>query len=96
MKITREEVLKVADLARLEIPEASIDRMAGQIGKILEYVATLNGVDTEQVVPTSHAVSMPTPFREDAEKGQLDREAATANAPETEDGNFAVPKIIGE
>jgi aspartyl-tRNA(Asn)/glutamyl-tRNA(Gln) amidotransferase subunit C len=96
MKITREEVLKVADLARLEIPDASIDRMAVQIGEILEYVDALNRVNTAGVVPTSHAVFMETPFREDEEKVQLDREAALANAPETEDGNFVVPKIIGE
>jgi aspartyl-tRNA(Asn)/glutamyl-tRNA(Gln) amidotransferase subunit C len=95
MRITREEVLHVANLARLELDEASIDTFAGQIGKILEYVETLNQVDTEGVVPTSHAIFLSNAFREDEERGHLDREVALSNAPEKEDGNFVVPKVVG-
>ena len=95
MKITKAEVLHVADLARLDLDEASIDRFAGQIGNILEYVAKLNEVDTEGIQPTSHAISITNVFREDQQRQPLDREKALENAPEKEDGNFVVPKVVG-
>jgi len=95
MKITKNEVLHVAELARLDLDEASIDLFSGQIAKILEYVDQLNKVDTSGVKPTSHAISLTNAFREDQQKEHLDREIALANAPEKEDGNFVVPKVVG-
>ena len=95
MKITREEVLYVADLARLDLDEASIGAFAEQIANILEYIDMLNQIDTAGVNPTSHAISLINAFREDEEKGHLERDRALANAPEKEDGNFIVPKVVG-
>ena len=95
MKITREEVIHVANLARLDVDEALIDKFAKQIGMILEYIDSLNRVDTEGVTPTSHAISLTNAFREDDVKEDFDKDSALANAPEKEDGNFIVPKIIG-
>ena len=94
MKITKDEVLYVADLARLNLAEAAIEKFAGQIGEILEYVDKLNEVNTEGVKPTSHAISLTNAFREDEPREHLDREKALANAPEKEEGSFIVPKII--
>ena len=94
MKITKDEVMHVANLARLDMDEASIDKFAGQIGTILEYVDVLNRVDTQGVTPTSHAISLTNVFREDREKKTLERDKALANAPQKEDGNFVVPKVI--
>ena len=94
MKITKEEVLYVANLARLDLDEASIDKFAGQIGNILEYIELLNQVDTQDVKPTSHAIELTNAFRDDEEKEHLDRERALANAPRKEDGSFIVPKVI--
>jgi aspartyl-tRNA(Asn)/glutamyl-tRNA(Gln) amidotransferase subunit C len=95
MKITKDEVLHVANLARLDIDEASMDKFARQIGTILEYVDTLGRVDTQGVEPTSHAIFLNNAFREDDERENLDQDKALANAPEQEDGNFVVPKVIG-
>ena len=95
MKITKKEVLYVADLARLNLDAAAIEKFAGQIGEILEYVDKLNEVNTEGVKPTSHAISLNNAFREDEQKEHLDREQALANAPQKEDGNFLVPKVVG-
>jgi aspartyl-tRNA(Asn)/glutamyl-tRNA(Gln) amidotransferase subunit C len=95
MKITKDEVLYVADLARLDLDDASIEKFAGQIGDVLEYVDKLNEVDTEGLRPTSHAISLTNAFREDEQRQSLDREQALANAPEKEDGNFVVPKVVG-
>lgn len=94
MNITREEVIQVARLARLEPDAETIDRMCAQIGKVLEYVAQLNEVQTETVFPTSHALDLTNAFREDVEGGHLDRKLALSNAPEKEDGDFLVPKVI--
>ena len=95
MKITKEEILHVSDLARLEIDEASIDKFAVQIGNILDYVDQLRQVDTSGIKPTSRALALTNAFREDAETRHLEREASLANAPEQEDGSFVVPKVVG-
>ena len=94
MKITKEEVLHVANLARLDVDKVLIDKFAEQIGTILEYVDTLNRVDTKDVTPTSHAIFLTNAFREDEEKQSIDNDSALSNAPEKEDGNFIVPKVI--
>jgi aspartyl-tRNA(Asn)/glutamyl-tRNA(Gln) amidotransferase subunit C len=94
MKISQKQVLHVAHLARLDIPEAAVDRLADQIGTILDYVDTLNQVDTTGVSATSHAITLTNAFREDDEQGHLDPQASLDNAPEREDGSFVVPKVI--
>ena len=94
MKITQAEVLHVAHLARLDIDDADIDRLASQIGTILDYVDTLKQVDTAGVPATSHAISLTNAFREDERQDHLDQEASLANAPEKDDGAFVVPKVI--
>lgn len=94
MKISKEEIMYVADLARLDLNEASIAKFAAQIAKILEYMDLLNRVHTEGVKPTSHAIALTNAFREDDESEHLDRDLVLANAPEKEDGNFIVPKVI--
>lgn len=97
MKITKDEVLHVANLARLEISPENIDRFAEQIGQILDYVETLNTVDTDGVRPTSHAISLTNAFREDREIEHLERNAVLKNAPDKDedDGSFLVPKVVG-
>lgn len=95
MGITREEIIHVANLARLEVGEKEIDTFADQLGEVLEYVNTLKQVDTGGVPPTSHAISLTNAFREDVTSGHLDRDKALNNAPEKEDGSFLVPKVVG-
>lgn len=94
-KISKEEVKHVADLARLDMDESSIEIFSEQIGNILQYIDTLNRVDTENAKPTSHAVFLENAFREDEVHEHIDRDLALANAPEKEDGNFIVPRVIG-
>ena len=95
MKMTKEEVLYVARLARLDLDADSIETFAGQIDEILGYIEKLNQVDTQGINPTSHAVSLTNAFRDDAGRQHLDREKALANAPEQEEGQFVVPKVVG-
>jgi aspartyl-tRNA(Asn)/glutamyl-tRNA(Gln) amidotransferase subunit C len=95
MKITKEEVLYVAHLARLDLDDESIGRFAGQIGEILGYIDKLNQVETEGTRPTSHAIFLTNAFRDDKPGEHLNRDRALANAPDQEDGNFVVPKVVG-
>jgi aspartyl-tRNA(Asn)/glutamyl-tRNA(Gln) amidotransferase subunit C len=94
MKISKQEVAHVARLARLTIDDARLDQLAAQLGDILAYVETLNRLDTSGVEPTSHAVDICNVFRADEPVASLDRNAATANAPEALNGDFIVPKVI--
>ncbi|HEX7519561.1 MAG TPA: Asp-tRNA(Asn)/Glu-tRNA(Gln) amidotransferase subunit GatC [Candidatus Deferrimicrobium sp.] len=94
MAITREEVLHVARLARLSLPEAEAERLREQLSTILDYVKQLDRVDTHDVIPTSHAVETGTPFRDDVVETFGDREALLANAPDRKNDCFRVPRII--
>jgi aspartyl-tRNA(Asn)/glutamyl-tRNA(Gln) amidotransferase subunit C len=95
MKITQEEVLHVATLARLNLDEASVNKFSRQLGTILEYVDQLNEVPTEGITPTSHAIFLTNAFREDEGIRHMDRESALANAPEKDEGSFIVPRVVG-
>ncbi len=94
-RISREEVRHVADLSRLDMDDESIRVFSDQIGEILQYINTLQAVDTENVKPTFHAISLTNAFREDEVKEHLDADSAVSNAPESEDNVFLVPKVIG-
>lgn len=95
MQITKDEVRHVARLAQLALDDEALDDMAAQIGTILEYVETLNRIDTTAVQPTAHAVSAPiTPVREDVAGEHLPRDQALSNAPAEDGESFLVPRVI--
>lgn len=94
MKITRAEVEHVAKLARLELTDAELDTFTGQMDGILAYVEKLNALDTDGIVPTSHAVPMENAFRADEPTGSIGVENALANAPLRAESFFRVPKVI--
>ena len=94
MKITKEEVVHVARLARLDLEDEAIELYTKQLGDILTYMDTLNRVDTKDVSPTSHAIFINNAFREDEVEASIPAERALANAPESEVGSFIVPKVI--
>jgi aspartyl-tRNA(Asn)/glutamyl-tRNA(Gln) amidotransferase subunit C len=95
MKITKKDVMHVAELARIDLSDDAIDVFAEQIGDILDYVDQLKRVPTEGVAPTSHAISLTNAFREDEVAEPSDAGRALENAPERQDGYFIVPKVIG-
>ncbi|HJV34405.1 Asp-tRNA(Asn)/Glu-tRNA(Gln) amidotransferase subunit GatC [Geomonas sp.] len=94
MKITRAEVEHVARLARLELSDPELDTFTAQMDSILAYVEKLNALDTEGIVPTSHAVPMENAFRPDTLKESIGVDAALANAPKHTESFFRVPKVI--
>jgi aspartyl-tRNA(Asn)/glutamyl-tRNA(Gln) amidotransferase subunit C len=94
--ITREEVAHLADLARIDLDEEELDRLAPQLSVILESVASISGVAGDDVPPTSHALPLTNVFREDVVTPCLTPEQALANAPEVEQQRFSVPRILGD
>jgi aspartyl-tRNA(Asn)/glutamyl-tRNA(Gln) amidotransferase subunit C len=94
MKITPQEVSHVADLARLHMSPEEVEEMTRQLDDILTYVAKLNELDTEGIVPTTHAISIVNAFREDEVKPSLEREKTLANAPGQNGESFVVPRVI--
>jgi len=94
MKITAAEVSHVANLARLHMSGEEVEAMARQLDDILTYVAKLNELATEDVVPTSHAISIVNAFREDEVLPSLPREKALANGPRQNGEAFVVPRVI--
>ncbi|CAN2049697.1 aspartyl-tRNA(Asn)/glutamyl-tRNA(Gln) amidotransferase subunit C [Candidatus Magnetomoraceae bacterium gMMP-1] len=95
MKITKDEILQVANLARLNLEESDVERLTQEVGDILNYMDMLNQVDTSGIAPTSHAIFMNNAFREDEIKPSIETDAALANAPEKEGKSFIVPRVIG-
>ncbi|MFH1091287.1 MAG: Asp-tRNA(Asn)/Glu-tRNA(Gln) amidotransferase subunit GatC [Pseudomonadota bacterium] len=94
MKITRQEVEHVAQLARLKVGPEEITRLTGQLNRILDYVDKLNELDTSGLEPMAHALSLATPFRDDVVRESIDPEKALGNAPQRQDSFFVVPKVF--
>ena len=94
MKITRQEVEHVANLARLRFKEVEMERFTHQLNVILAYIDKLNELDTSGVEPTYHVLDLVNVFREDEIQPSLPKEIALANAPERADGFFKVPRIV--
>jgi len=94
MKIGVEDVEYVARLARLRLSDEEKEEFTGQLNDILTYMDKLNEVDTTEVEPTSHVISITNVLRNDGVRESLPREPSLRNAPEAERGFYKVPKII--
>jgi aspartyl-tRNA(Asn)/glutamyl-tRNA(Gln) amidotransferase subunit C len=96
MAITRETVLHVAKLARLELADSEIDRMQKDLGNILEYVNSLAELDTASVEETTQFAALGAPLRPDVVEPSLPNELALREAPRSSGGGFAVPAFVDE
>ena len=96
MALSPEEVDKLGRLARIDLSEDELVRLAPQLDVILESVARVSEVDLDDVPPTSHALPLSNVFRPDEVTQGLTREQALAGAPAVEQDRFRVPRILGE
>lgn len=94
MRITPDEVRKVARLARLSLPDDELQRIAADMDAILDYVADLETLDTDAIVPTAHAVPLENAVRPDELRPTAIRDAVLAVAPAAAENCFRVPKVI--
>ena len=89
--IDRDEVRHVARLARLELSDEEVDRMAVELAGVLEHISTIDELDLEGVAPTSHVVAVENALRADEPRPSLARERVLESAPAVADDGFAVP-----
>ena len=89
--LDRAQVLHVARLARLELSEDDVQRMAGELSKVLDHIEKIRELDLDGVAPTSHVVEVTDALRPDEPRPCLPPEVALASAPEPLEGGFGVP-----
>jgi aspartyl-tRNA(Asn)/glutamyl-tRNA(Gln) amidotransferase subunit C len=95
-RITAADVAHVARLARLDVTDDEVALFTEQLGAVLDHAADVAALDTAGVPPTAHPLPLHNVLRADETRPSLDRDEVLAQAPETEDGRFRVPRILGE
>ena len=95
MRLSREEVEYVAELARLGLSDAEITRLQDQLSSILEHIAAIDRLDTDAIPPTAQVIAMTNVMRPDVVTDSLPREAVLGNAPRKSAGFFEVHAILG-
>lgn len=94
MAFTREQVVKIADLARLHLNEDEIAGMSQKLTTILDFFEQLSSIDTEGVEPMAHCLPLENVFRPDERHSELTPDQALANAPKRVGEFFSVPAIL--
>lgn len=94
MKISREEVLHIAELSRLEFGEKELRQMGEHLESVLSHFEMLDSVNTDAVSPTAHILSAVNVLREDEAKEPMSRNELLKNAPETDGSAYIVPKVL--
>lgn len=94
--LSRDDVAKLAGLARIEMSEEELESLASQFGMILDAVARVQEVNLDGVIATSHPQPIQNVFREDRVHPSLTPEQALSGAPAQEEQRFRVPQILGE
>ncbi len=94
MSLSRDDVIKIAHLARLAIAEEDIPKYAEELSKILNLVEQMNSVNTNGIEPMAHSFEAGQPLRADEVTETNQRELFQANSPQVEAGLFLVPKVI--
>lgn len=94
MSLTRDDVKKVAGLARLRMTDDQMDALLPKMNNIVGFIEQLSEVDTDNVEPLSNVARSTLPLRKDQITDGECRDKILANAPESEEGFFGVPKVV--
>lgn len=94
--ISRDDVVHLAGLARIDLSDAELEHLAAELPAILDYVASVQEATGDDVEAMSHPVPVDNVFREDVVSPSLSPEDALAGAPASDQQRFLVPKILGE
>lgn len=94
MRLTREEVEHIAELAKLGLSEEEKETFRQQLSAVLDYVQKLQELDTEAIPPTAQVMTLQNVMRPDEVRPSFPREDVLANAPATQDGCFKVRAIL--
>lgn len=96
MSLSRDDVAKVAALARLALSEDELEQMTSELSKIVGFVSLLEELDTSDVEPLAHPLGTTNVFREDERAPSLPVELAIATAPKQDGECFLVPAVLGD
>ncbi len=94
MSVTKKEVDYVADLARLQLSDEETESLVNDMNQILDYMSTLEELDTSDVDPLEHVIDLEYRLRDDKAKEPLSHEDALKNAPDADSDYFRVPRVI--
>jgi aspartyl-tRNA(Asn)/glutamyl-tRNA(Gln) amidotransferase subunit C len=94
--LSRDDVVHVARLARLELTDAEVELFTAQLRTVLDHAADVAALDLSHLNPSSHPIALGNVLRPDEARPSLDREEVLAAAPAVEDHQFRVPRIVGE
>ena len=94
MKINDQILQYTAALAKLTVSDEEKEKLAFDLERILDYIETMNGLDTDNIEPMSHVMPISNVFREDLVTNTDNSEEILANAPRSKSGSFAVPKTV--
>jgi aspartyl-tRNA(Asn)/glutamyl-tRNA(Gln) amidotransferase subunit C len=94
--LSRDDVVHVARLARLDVTDDEVERFTVQLGAVLAHAADVEALDTTGVPPTAHPLPLVNVLRDDVVIPSLDRDEVLAMAPDAAGGRFRVPRILGE
>ncbi len=94
--ISRDDVVHVAHLARLELTDDEIDLFTEQLGAVLDHAQDVAALQTDGVAATAHPLPIENVLRDDVPGPSVDRDEVLAQAPAAEDRRFRVPRILGE
>lgn len=94
MKLSREEVMQIAELAKLSLTDAEIEQYGNQLSAILEYAQRLSQVNTSDIPPTASVLPLNNVMREDVVRPSLTRAQVMANAADALEGQFRVEAVL--
>jgi aspartyl-tRNA(Asn)/glutamyl-tRNA(Gln) amidotransferase subunit C len=94
--LSREDVVHVARLARLDLSDEEVELFTAQLRTVLDHAADVAALDLSHLEPSSHPIAFENVLRPDEPRPSLDRDEVLAAAPEVEDFRFRVPRIVGE
>ncbi|WP_372639259.1 Asp-tRNA(Asn)/Glu-tRNA(Gln) amidotransferase subunit GatC [Fodinibius sp.] len=94
MSVTKKDVKYVADLAHLQLTEEESESLVHDMNQILDYMTTLEEVDTSDVEPLEHVIDLEYRLRDDKAEEPLPHEDALKNAPDADTDYFRVPRVI--
>ena len=94
MTINEDTIQYVAALAKLELSKEEKEKAKQDLGNLLEYIDTMNELDTDNIEPMSHVFPIRNVFREDIVENEPNRDILLSNAPVQKEGCFIVPKTV--
>jgi aspartyl-tRNA(Asn)/glutamyl-tRNA(Gln) amidotransferase subunit C len=94
VKLSREQVIEIADLAKLDLTEQEIEQYAEQLSAVLDYAERLNELNTDDIPPTASVLPLQNVLREDEIRPSLPHDNALTNAPAAVDGPFRVDAVL--